>query len=674
MLGCLRTPVWVFDIDDSCVLWANAAAIDVWQAATLRELRARDMKSDMSASVAKRLRQYQEDFERTNISFTELWTIYPGGRPTTLHVRYSGVRLRNGRMAMLCEALGEPSETPETLRSAEALLHTQMMISLYTEDGLLLYENPAARHTREPNDRSLSARYADQNDFVQLSKTLSRDGESRRIVRIRTTHGVRWHEVTARRCRDAVTGSPACLVSEVDLTDLKETEERARFLAYHDVLTGLPNRTSAMRDFPMRLEAALLAAERVAIMFLDLDYFKTINDSLGHSVGDEVLIEVADRLKKVVGRSGAVARLGGDEFLIMARSGKRSDRFERTAQAILSAFAKPLKISGRTLTISPSIGISVFPDDGSSIDALMRHSDLALYKAKEDGRNCFRYFTKSLQERAQVRIDLESDIRRALHNQEFELFFQPRVSTKTLQIVGAEALIRWRHPLRGLIMPSEFIPLCEETNMINQLGDWVLEVAIERQVSWRRKGYPLSISANLSPRQLRSRDVIAKLAAVMERTGCAPGDIELEITESTIMESGQGPDGIISQLKNLGVRLAIDDFGTGYSNLAYLQNFPISCLKIDRSFIAELTRNDAIAEFIISMCRLMDIHVVAEGVETLEQLNWLRARGCQEFQGHYFGSAVPAAEFERLLELQHALPKETAIPVADCQPVKAGHS
>jgi len=275
-----------------------------------------------------------------------------------------------------------------------------------------------------------------------------------------------------------------------------------------------------------------------------------------------------------------------------------------------------------------------------------------MYKAKEDGRNCFRYFSINLQEQVQSRMELESDIQRALRDGEFELFYQPRVSAHDLRIVGAEALIRWHHPSKGLIEPSEFIPLCEETGLIEQVGEWVLGIAVDQQVRWRDKGYPLIVSVNLSPRQFKNEDFVARIARHLARTGCQPGHLELEITESMIMEKDHTVARVISQLTKLGVRLSIDDFGTGYSNLASLQNFPVDCLKIDRSFIENMKNNQAITEMIISMSKLIGINIVAEGVETLEQLNWLREKGCQEFQGYYFSKAVPASEFEEILELR----------------------
>lgn len=646
----LKTPAWIFDIDRSRVYWANNAALQVWRAKSMEELASRDMGADMSNSVALRLRQYQEDFIRSDVSFAELWTIYPEGQPVTLRVIYSGIRLPDGRMAMFCEGLVDVAKTPETLRSAEALLHTQMMISLYNEAGRPLYQNPAARGTVEVFDGTLADRFADPADFASLHRALVKRGEAREVIRVRTTKGIRWHEITARACRDAVTGEPAFLTSEVDITDLKETESKAAFLAYHDVLTGLPNRTSVLRNFPQMIERARRVDESIGVLFIDLDRFKAINDTLGHSAGDEVLIEVAKRLETIVGSGGMVARLGGDEFLVVLQS-KTNIRFEQVATEILAALGAAINVKGRALVVSPSIGLSVYPDNGDSLDTLMKYADLAMYRAKEDGRNCFRYFSKNLQDQVYARVELESEILRAIRLQEFQLYYQPRLSTSTMRIVGAEALIRWIHPEKGLIPPSAFIPVCEETGLIEHIGEWVMMTAAAQQVRWRELGFDLNMSVNLSPRQFRNGDLARKVAECILATGCRPASLEFEITESMIMSKDDRVSNMISELSALGVRLSIDDFGTGYSNLAMLQDFPVDCLKIDRSFISGLAKNRAIADMIVSLAKLMGMKIVAEGVETAEQLTWVRAKGCHEFQGYHFSRPVTAENFEELLSV-----------------------
>ncbi len=646
----LTTPVWVFDIDQSRVVWANQAALEVWRARSLLELTARDLGKDMSVSVRNRLRQYQEDFEKHNASFSEVWTLYPKGEPQTLRVIYSGIRLPDGRMAMFCEGLAHRSETPDTLRSAEALLHATVMISLYDAEGRPLYRNPAARADTGSLDAPLAARFVDDADHQKVRMWLNQRGEARLVARVRAASGIRWHEITARECRDAVTGSPAVLISEVDVSDLKETEEKAHFLALHDVLTGLRNRAYVQQEFQALLDGAGAQAERIGLLFVDVDRFKTINDSLGHAVGDELLIEIAQRLQASVREGDVVARAGGDEFLVLLRQSSDLDRLSAIADRIRQELSTPVVAEGHELQVTVSIGVSVFPNDGTDIDTLMKSADLALYQAKDSGRNCHRYFSPAMREHAETRLETESSLRRAVEQGEFELFYQPRVSIAEDRIVGAEALLRWRHRVKGLVGPNHFISVCEETGLIEPIGAWVLETAARQQRVWQERGHPIAVSVNLSPRQFGNERLLPLVRRTIAETGCDPSRIELEITESILMGNDDKVRETLEELSDLGFAVSIDDFGTGYSNLAYIQRYPVTCLKIDRSFIADLKTNNAITELIISMCKLINAKIVAEGVETEEQLAWLRAKKCHEYQGYLFSRPVPVHEFDGLLE------------------------
>ena len=657
----LSTPVWIFDIDNSRVVWANFSGLAVWQAESLSELTARDLGKDMSVSVAKRLRQYQEDFEHQGTSFSELWTIYPKGEPKTLRVVYSGVWLPDGRMAMFCEGLAHHADAPDTLRSAEALLHATVMISLYDADGRPLYRNPAARADIGSIDASLLARFIDGADHQRVRDTLNQRGEARLVARVRTVGGFRWHEITARECRDAVTGSPAILISEVDVSDLKQTEEKAQFLALHDVLTGLKNRTYVQHEFQSLLNGAKLREEKVGLLFIDIDRFKTINDSLGHAIGDELLIEVGRRLQVAVRGTDVIARAGGDEFLVLLIGTSDFDALNATANRIRQDLAKPVLVENRELQVTASIGISIFPKDGTDIDTLMKSADLALYQAKDNGRNCQRYFSSVMQEKAETRLEIESSLRRALEQQEFELFYQPRVSIANNRIVGAEALLRWRHPKKGLVAPNHFIPVCEETGLIEPIGAWVLETAARQQKIWAECGFPISVSVNLSPRQFWNNNLLPLVRRVISETGCNPLLMELEITESILMGNDGKVTEALKDLSDLGFKISIDDFGTGYSNLAYIQQYPVTCLKIDRIFVSDLKNKSALTELIISMCKLMRAKIVAEGVETDEQLEWLRSKQCHEYQGFLFSRPIPVDAFDKLLRQVHI---EAGVPLS----------
>lgn len=661
----LRTPVWVFDIDRERIVSANAAAVALWRAESLEELCGRDMAVDMSTSVRDRLHQYQVDFERADTRFSEMWTLYPGGVPTTQRVVFSGHRLPDGRMAMLCEALCEIHDTPERLRSADALLHTPVMITLYDQDGTALHRNPAARGSTAPDRETFARRFAEIDDHRDLVRRLEAAGAAEAVVRVETAAGIRWHEIAARVCHDAVDGRPAWLVSETDVTDRKLAEDRIRFVAHHDLLTGLPNRILLQNEVDRRLTVAAAAGERVGLLFIDLDRFKTINDSLGHGHGDRLLGEVARRLMRAVRKDDFVARLGGDEFLVCLSLGRHGRRCEPVARRILTALDEPVVLDDHEFSVSGSIGLCVFPDDGRDLDTLMRHADLAMYAAKDQGRGRWVAFDATLKRDAENQLELESSLRRALERGEFELYYQPRLSIAEDRIVGAEALLRWHHPTQGLILPGAFIPHAEKTGLIDRIGAEVIREAARRQRRWADAGHDISVSINLSARQFRDPRLKDTIADLVEETGCDPRRIQVEITESMLVGDDRTTTETLSRLTELGFSIAIDDFGTGYSNLATIQRHPIDTLKIDRSFIATLETQPALAELIIGMCHLLELRTVAEGVETEEQLAWLKARNCHEYQGYLFSPAIPAEAFEVLLEQQRAMLAADASGFAD---------
>ncbi|MFN0185465.1 MAG: putative bifunctional diguanylate cyclase/phosphodiesterase [Aquabacterium sp.] len=646
-LSWIERAVWVFDFDFRRVHWANPAALALWQAATVADLRQRDMGADMSTTVARRLQQYQQDFERGPARFTEQWTLYPKGQPRTLTVVFTGHRLADGRMGMLCEALDERSEDPDSRRCVDALLHTPVMISLYDWQGRVLYRNPAARNT-QPAPSESGHRFVNNRDYRTLLSQLLANGEARLMAPVHTTDGERWHEVHATRCHDAASGRQAFLVSEVDVTELKRTEARAQHLAHHDTLTGLPNRSYVLQEFGVALKHLQDRRLQAALIFIDLDHFKTVNDSMGHAFGDQLLVEMARRLRAVVREGDLVARLGGDEFLVLAVLHGTEGELQLLTQRILASFSREVMLLSTEVRVTPSIGTSLFPRDGSDIQTLMRHADLAMYSAKDAGRNAVAGFTPAMQARAESRMALETELRHALERGEFELFYQPKLTIDN-RLVGAEALLRWRHPERGLVSPLVFVPVCEEIGLIGQIGDWVLETAALQQVRWRDAGHTLKMAVNLSPRQLAGAQLVASVQDIVQRTGCRPGDLELEITESVLVGNDQHTRRVLELLHSMGFTIAIDDFGTGYSNLAYLQRYPLQTLKIDRSFVQTIGESDTLTEVIIVMCKALNLHMVAEGVERPEQLAWLAERGVQEYQGYLFSPPMPVAEFDHLL-------------------------
>lgn len=456
-------------------------------------------------------------------------------------------------------------------------------------------------------------------------------------------------------------GKPASVGTVLDLSAQKTAELKIRELADFDALTGLPNRR-LLHDRVMQLLATTEREESVAtLMFLDLDHFKRVNDSLGHSVGDELLCAVAERLSTVVRRVDTLARLGGDEF-ILALPGTHAAAAADVARRLIEACSAPFVVGGHDLTVTPSIGISICPQDGKDIDTLLKNADAAMYKAKEQGRNTFQFYAAEMNTATLERLLMESNLRRALNQQEFVLHYQPLVSLQSGLILGVEALIRWQHADLGTIMPDRFIRVAEDTGLINPIGDWVLGEACRQAQAWVKAGLPPMVMAvNVSPVQFRQVGFVNAVAGALAASGLEAGRLELEVTEGTVMHDADINLGTLSALHRMGVELSVDDFGTGYSSLAYLKRFPVSKLKIDRSFVCDLevdADDRAIASTIVSMGRNLRLTVLAEGVETAEQLALLRNMDCDMAQGYFFSRPLPAAEITELLRRQPFLKQE----------------
>ena len=449
------------------------------------------------------------------------------------------------------------------------------------------------------------------------------------------------------------------------ITARKQAERAIHQLAYYDSLTGLANRVL----FKDRLSNALSYAERyhqhLATLFIDLDRFKVINDTLGHTVGDRLLTHVAERLSESVRQSDSVgrhadhepthalARLGGDEFTILLTALPTPEDAGRVARRILEALAHPLSIDGHEIFISASIGISIFPSDGATVEALLKNADTAMYHAKEQGRNNCQFYSSGLNAAAAERLDLENELRRALEREEFVVFYQPKLNIHSRKILGAEALVRWKHPKRGLVPPGVFLNAAIDTGLIRPMDEWVLREACRQVKAWETAGLPpITVSANVSNSLFHGRTLPATVADALRDSGLNPSQLELELTESIAMRDVEASVTMLEGLRTMGVRLSIDDFGTGYSSLSYLQRFPLSRLKIDQSFVRDLLTNEnnvKITRAIIAMAHSLNLSVLAEGVETEGQLARLREEGCDEVQGYLFSRPVCAEDFEKLL-------------------------
>jgi diguanylate cyclase (GGDEF)-like protein/PAS domain S-box-containing protein len=464
-----------------------------------------------------------------------------------------------------------------------------------------------------------------------------------------------WVNVTVAPTQGPAGVLPNLTVVVEEISHRKHAEERLRHLANHDPLTGLYNRALLHDRLAQATTYARRSGRHAAVLFIDLDRFKNINDSLGHDAGDSVLVEVARRLSASVRSGDTVARLGGDEFVVVLADVAQEDEIAALARKVLDALTDPYVVGGQELSPAGSIGISVYPRDGDNSAALLGNADAAMYRAKKKGSGNFQFYQPSMNARALERLKLEGGLRRAIERKEFVLHYQPQIDIASGAITGVEALLRWQPPGQAMVLPDDFIPIAEETGLIVPIGEWVLRTACAQQVAWEKAGLGrLRMAVNLSARQFRQQDLHPMVADVLTDTGCAPGMLELEITESVVMDDPEAAAHTLKQLTGMGVQLSIDDFGTGYSSLSYLKRFPIHALKIDRSFVRDIPSdaNDAaIATAVIALAHSMKLTVVAEGVETVEQLEFLRALHCDAMQGYLCGRPMPAEELAKLLSM-----------------------
>ncbi len=502
----------------------------------------------------------------------------------------------------------------------------------YTREELL---ELTIREVSHPDDRHITnddrvRLYAGEIDSLQAEKRyLRKDGKPV------------WVRINAVLKRDAA-GNPLHDISIVEnISERKRAEQRVQYLATHDEMTGLPNRGTFTEILEHAIEDARRHDRKLAVLFVDLDRFKLINDSLGHDAGDLLLKEISQRFKASLRRSDLIARLGGDEFIVLAEGLERTAQAGQIARKLLSTALKPIELMGQECRVTASIGIALFPENGDDAHKLMKKADLAMYCAKEDGKNNFQFYVKGAGSLSIERLTLETKLRRALESDEFTLQYQPKVDIATGAVTGVEALLRWWNAELGGVSPARFIPVAEDTGLIVQIGKWVLRTACAQNVAWQEQGLPaIRMAVNLSPRQFNDPRLLRDIGDVLQQTGMSPELLELEITESVVMNDVDRAVKKLAAIKEMGIRLAIDDFGTGYSSLAQLKRFPIDTLKVDRSFIREIPKHvedEAITEAIIAMGRTLGVTVVAEGVETVEQQRFLRRRGCHEMQGYFFG-------------------------------------
>ncbi len=544
------------------------------------------------------------------------------------------------------------------------------IITIHDESGLTVYESPAASRvlgyppgsligktpfeTVHPKDVS---RARDAFSAVLRGET----SPLPTVMRFRHADGSWIHlEVLGNNLLEHP-GIRGIVLTSRDVTERKRAEKRVQYLANYDVLTSLPNRF-LMQD---RLTQAVAQAHRnrlrVGLMHIDLDRFKVVNETLGHYVGDALLKQAADRIRKLIREGDTVARTGGDEFTIVFSNVTSLPALSISAERLLEDLARPFPSEGQDLFVSASIGISLYPDDAGTVDELIKHADAAMYSAKHLGRNNYQFFTADLNREVQDRMLIEGGLRTAIQRDELSLVFQPKIDLATRRVFGAEALLRWNHPKLGVISPARFVPVAEEAGLVGAIGEWVLRTACRQIRQWQDAGFSLQIAVNVSARQFQQYDVADLVLAVLQESGVRAENLEVELTESAVMHDAENSIITLERLSDSGVQIAIDDFGTGYSSLSYLKRLPLDVLKIDQSFVRDISSdpNDAaIVRAIITLARSLGIKVIAEGVENEAQLAFLNAYGCQYAQGYLFGKPLSIAEFESLLTMA---PEERAV-------------
>ena len=559
-------------------------------------------------------------------------------------------------------ALDETRTNEQKLDSILGELN-EVVWSMDPRSGRILYLNAAVtRLARRPvkdflADNWLWRRMIHRQDRARVRGSLKkvlRDGSLTHDFRIVCADGeVRVVENRVHVVRNAEGRLQRIDGTMADITERKHSQERIEYLAQYDIVTGLPNR----RLFNDRLTLAMARDKRLdtmtALLLLDLDRFKQVNETLGHSAGDKVLQAVTARLRDGLREVDTIARLGGDEFVVILESVTERAHATRVAEKIVEAMAEPLILEGQEIFVTASIGVALCPADADSVEKLIESAELAMYQAKQEGRNTVQLYTPEKNQRRGASLGMESKLRRALERDELLLNFQPKVNIETGAITGAEALLRWRNPELGLVSPGDFIPLAEDLGLIVPIGEWVLQHACAQAGAWRSQGHPVAVAVNLSARQFRQNNLVEIIKRTLADTGLAPEYLELEITESMIMHRPEQTIATLQQLDDIGVILSVDDFGTGYSSLSYLKRFPVHKLKVDQSFVRELHQNAddaAIVRAVIALAGSLNLKTIAEGVETEQQLSYLAGLGCDEYQGYHFSKPLPAAEFLSLLQ------------------------
>lgn len=679
-------PIWLLDRSLSTLLWANKGGLEYWGLGSDPQTLAQDgghiLSNQLPASQLDTWQRFADTCSELTDSIVVELTVRPNDlAPERCTVQITPVHLQAQPEMLLFHILDHANDDlSATEQMALCAENTNVLIALYNSDCSLRYQNPLMMQTMALEHTSFTDLFNQPEIAKEVLNTLDIVRLAEVEQKLETKVGLRWHSLTIRSIPGIANQASSILVTANDSNRWHLAEQAAKDLALKDTLTGLPNR-EAMSLYLKELiknctpevtghrshnavqnptQEPDQPTAQFGLFFIDLDRFKVINDSLGHSAGDSLLIEVADRLLDANRKHGKVYRLGGDEFVVVFNQQVSIEELTHNADAILEIMSTPAKVGEHTLRIRPSVGICTYPADGSTISEVLAYADAAMYLAKAEGTG-YRFYdatmTKTHTETAKRRMSLESDLASAVALNQFELYYQPKISCVDLTVSGVEALLRWHHPEKGMVPPDEFIKIAEESSQIVEIGRWVLETAMQQQQLWRNQGIRVPVAINISAGQFHTGDLVNQVSKSMQATQCDPEMIELEITESMLLGDGDHIQDTLQHLSSMGIKLALDDFGTGFSNLAYLQKYPLDVLKIDRIFLADQKRSMLMGT-ILNMGKVLGLSVVAEGVENVTQAEWLISKGCDHLQGFYYSMPLAADDATQYL-LDHGIGQVT---------------
>ncbi|MEO9274017.1 EAL domain-containing protein [Marinomonas sp. 5E14-1] len=623
----LQTAVWIYDIDHSSILWANKAALELWDSSSLEELIDRDLKTDQSVAVKESLLQYQQAFKQNQV-IQENWYFSPKGKEIQAFCQFSGIELDNGRMGMLVEAT-----TANPLHS-NILSGSTTILSVYSLNGEFISGNPPFIKSFGNNVTNLTELICDSDVLSELKSSLVKNIKFEKDVLMNTPQGQTWFKIQAMRSRHEQ-NHESILLHHYDIHERKTLEQNLREEAHTDPLTGLLNR----RGLTYSLKKSLSTGTPFSLIYIDLDGFKMVNDSLGHGLGDKVLIEVCQRLKELCTEADQLCRFGGDEFILISNQNKLESHYAERCHALLESLSEPYKtLKDRNLSLSASIGISHFPSDSENIEHLITCADAAMYEAKKQGKKRWIRYQEGMELQLKRLSRIAHNLALAIEKQELALHYQPIKNISTNEIISFEALLRWTNKELGYVNTEEVIQVAEETGLINDIENWVLKTAIQDLTILRNATTSqATMSVNISGLHISEPNFVKSILSILERHNLKADDLNIELTESALLTNANNTHNPIQQFTFSNIKINIDDFGTGYSSLAYLHSIPASIVKVDRSFLESIEHNTVTLECIHRLVTALNMTCLIEGIETPEQAEKLKAIGYDLQQGYFHG-------------------------------------